>query len=87
MGVGYRLNHLDEPVFMAVSKPLLAEFGIHHRLESCGRDSLLYDADDIKGGPALFFPLKCISRVFPAKCVQSIVEALENAAARLTKKI
>ena len=33
--VGYRLNGLDEPVFMAVSKPLLTEFGIHHRLESC----------------------------------------------------
>ena len=34
--MGYRLNHLDEPVFMAVSKPLLIEFGIHHKLESCG---------------------------------------------------
>ena len=33
--MGYRLNRLDEPVFMAVSKPLLTEFGIHHRLESC----------------------------------------------------
>ena len=34
--MGYRLNRLDEPVFIAVSKPLLTEFGIHHRLESCG---------------------------------------------------
>ena len=33
--MGYRLNRLDEPVFMAVSNPLLTEFGIHHRLESC----------------------------------------------------
>ena len=33
--MGYRLNRLDEPVFMAVSKPLLNEFGIHYRLESC----------------------------------------------------
>ena len=33
--MGYRLNRLDEPVFIAVSKPLLTEFGIHHRLESC----------------------------------------------------
>ena len=33
--MGYRLNRLDEPVFMAVSKPLLTEFGIRHRLESC----------------------------------------------------
>ena len=29
-----RLNRLDEPLFMAVSKPLLTEFGIHLRLES-----------------------------------------------------
>ena len=33
--MGYRLNRLDEPVFMAVSKPLLTQFGIRHRLESC----------------------------------------------------
>ena len=33
--MGYHLNRLDEPVFMAVSKPLLTEVGIHHRLESC----------------------------------------------------
>ena len=33
--VGYRLNCLDKPVFIAVSKPLLTEFGIHNRLESC----------------------------------------------------
>ena len=33
--MGYRLNRLDEPIFMAVSKPLLNEIGIHHRLESC----------------------------------------------------
>ena len=31
--MGYRL---DEPVFIAVSKPVLTEFGIHLRLESCG---------------------------------------------------
>ena len=33
--MGYRLNRLDEPVFMAVLKPMLTEFGIHYRLESC----------------------------------------------------
>ena len=33
--MGYRLNCLDEPILIAVSKPLLTEFGIHHRLESC----------------------------------------------------
>ena len=32
--MGYHLNRLDEPVFIAVSKPLLTEFGIHYRLES-----------------------------------------------------
>ena len=31
------MNGLDEPLFMAVSKPLLTEFGIHHRLQSCGK--------------------------------------------------
>ena len=34
--MGYRLNHLDEPVFITVPKPILTVFGIHHRLESCG---------------------------------------------------
>ena len=33
--MGYRLNRLDEPVLIAVTKPLLTEFGIHLRLESC----------------------------------------------------
>ena len=33
--VGYHLNRLDEPVLMAVPKPMLTEFGIHYRLESC----------------------------------------------------
>ena len=36
----YRLNHLDEPVFMAVPKPRLTGFGIDYRLESCGEHSL-----------------------------------------------
>ena len=33
--MGYRLNRLDEPVFMAGQKPMQTEFGIHQRLESC----------------------------------------------------
>ena len=33
--MGYRLNCLDEPIFMAVPKLMLTEFGIHYRLESC----------------------------------------------------
>ena len=36
--MGYGLNRPDEPVFIAVSKPLLTEFGIHHRLESMAHD-------------------------------------------------
>ena len=33
--MGYRLNRLDEPVFMAGPNPMLTELDIHHRLESC----------------------------------------------------
>ena len=35
------MNRLDEPVFMAVSKPMQTEFDIHHRLESCGPQSMV----------------------------------------------
>ena len=41
--MGYRLNRLDEPVLIAVSKPLLTEFCIHYRLESC---ALIYVRPD-----------------------------------------
>ena len=34
--MGYRLNSLDEPVFMAGPKLMRTEFGICQRLESCG---------------------------------------------------
>ena len=34
--MAYSLNRLDEPICTAVSKPLLTELGIHHRLEICG---------------------------------------------------
>ena len=33
--MGFRLNRLDELVFTAVSKPMLTEFDIHYRCESC----------------------------------------------------
>ena len=33
--MGYRLNRRDEPVLVAVPKPMQTEFGIHHSLESC----------------------------------------------------
>ena len=32
--MGYCLNRLDEPVFMARPEPMLTVFGIHQRLES-----------------------------------------------------
>ena len=40
--MGYRLNLLIEPVLIAVSKPLLIEFGIHYRLESCAYVHLIH---------------------------------------------
>ena len=40
--MGYRLNRLDGTVLIiAVPEPLLTEFGIHHRLESCAYDCAL----------------------------------------------
>ena len=38
--MGYRLNGLDEPVFMAGPKPMRTEFGIYHRLGSFKEFSL-----------------------------------------------
>ena len=46
--MGYRLNRLTEPVFIAVSKLLLTEFGIHYRLESCeSLESKLLPGNDL----------------------------------------
>ena len=36
--VEYRLNRLEQPVFMAVPKPMLTEFGIHHRLQTISQN-------------------------------------------------
>ena len=33
--MGYRLNRVDESVFMAGPKPMRSEFDIHQRLDSC----------------------------------------------------
>ena len=41
--MGYRLNRLDETVFMALTKPMLTEFGIHYRLETCAVHNLQQD--------------------------------------------
>ena len=49
--MGYRLNRLDGPVFMAVQKPMLTEFGIHYRLESCG---MYYGADTMIEGKKIY---------------------------------
>ena len=43
--MGYCLNRLDELVFIAVSKPLLSEFGVHHRLECCAHDIYNFSID------------------------------------------
>ena len=52
--MGYCLNRLDEPILMAVSKPMQTEFGIHHRLESCDLDYLKgYENGHMKGPPPL----------------------------------
>ena len=48
--MGYHLNRLDEPVFIAVSKPLLTEFGIHHRLESCAKTRHTLGLKEFIGG-------------------------------------
>ena len=40
--MGYHLNCLDEPVFMAVPKPMLTESGIDYRLESCSDGKLKF---------------------------------------------
>ena len=40
--MGYRLNHLDEPVFIAVLKPLPTEFDIHNSFESCEGHCLVF---------------------------------------------
>ena len=50
--MGYRLNRLDEPVFMAVPKPMLTEFGIHYRLESCAFNSVC-NKETTNGYPTL----------------------------------
>ena len=46
--MGYRLNRVDEPVFMAVSKPLLTDFGIYHRLESFDKPTQARDTVSIR---------------------------------------
>ena len=72
--MGYHLNRLDEPVFMAVSKRLLTEFGIHQRLESCARffkqsakieiascgDHTFFIPVDSEGAP--LFRRRCVAR-------------------------
>ena len=59
--MGYRLNRLDEPVFIAVSKPMLTEFGIHYGLESCAElymfSSQLMAAKNIAIKPVLFLKI------------------------------
>ena len=46
--MGYRLNRLDEPIFMAGPKPMQTEFGIHPRLESCVKHTTKLSANLVK---------------------------------------
>ena len=64
--MGYRLNRLDEPVFMAVSKPLLTEFGIHYRLESCV-PVIQGEFIDIYGNTLRFLVCTIFERDLPAE--------------------
>ena len=57
------MNRLDEPVFMAGPKPLLTEFGIHHRLESCKWHT----------GPEISMVLQAVKLMFNL-CLMSAVE-------------
>ena len=45
--MGYRLIRLDEPVFMAMPKPMLTEVGIHYILESCGVSSGAFNINSV----------------------------------------
>ena len=70
--MGYRFNRLDEPVLMAVSKPMLTEFGIHHRLESC----------------VVSYTMKCISSVLDKiKMCESDHTCLSDLSEIMTKPI
>ena len=52
---------LDIPVFMAVPKPLLTEFGIHQRLDSCNSFALvLFDKGPYEGLRVPFTDLPCL---------------------------
>ena len=62
--MGYGLNRLDEPVFITVSKPLLTEFGIHHRLENCVVNQNFYMFVLLLLVLELFSPVVLRGRVF-----------------------
>ena len=71
--MGYRLNRLDEPVFMAVPKIMLTEFGIHYRLESCVGScrTMIRVPHILEGG--IYFPLLCNTYCFTS-CSPCAVE-------------
>ena len=48
-------NRLDEPIFIAVAKPMLTEFGIHYRLESCGVDWILKNRFSVMAIPVCVY--------------------------------
>ena len=69
--MGYRLNRLDEPVLVAVPKPMQTEFGIHYRLESCELPQLILvssKAERKSWGPhRLICPTSLVSLNFQAR--------------------
>ena len=59
----HRLNNLDEPIFMAVPKTMLTEFGIHFILESCGINQYFSPFSH----KAVFLPLPAKPSIHPIK--------------------
>ena len=63
--MGYDLNRLDEPVFIAVSKPLITEFGIRNKLESY-ITLFLPNVGPIEGNELVVRPAS--SKAFASEC-------------------
>ena len=62
--MGYRFNCPDGPALMAVPKPILTEFGIHQRLESCALHKAIVMFDE---------PTFSISEVTDAKMMINVL--------------
>ena len=82
--MGYRLNRLDEPVFMAVPKPMLTECGIHYRLESCALltefwvNHRLGSCEALAARAYLRYTIMVSSSEWAAPCLSPITKVLKN---------